>query len=46
MQSAIEQMSSGQVKAPQAHVLKLSQIQYAHALLDAGASRGKLVIKI
>jgi NADPH:quinone reductase len=46
MQAAIEQMSSGQVKAPQANVLKLSQIQYAHALLDAGASRGKLVIKI
>jgi NADPH:quinone reductase len=46
MQAAIEQMSSGQVKAPQANVLKLSQIQFAHALLDAGASRGKLVIKI
>jgi len=27
-------------------VLSLSQIQEAHALLDAGASRGKLVIKL
>lgn len=46
MQAAIEQMASGQVKAPQAKVLSLAQIQHAHALLDAGASQGKLVIKI
>lgn len=46
MQAAIEQMSSGQVKAPQANLLKLSQIQHAHELLDAGASKGKLVIRI
>lgn len=46
MQAAIDQMAQGQVKAPPAHVLNLSQIQEAHALLDAGASRGKLVIKL
>ena len=46
MQTAIEQMASGAVKAPQANVLSFSQIQHAHALLDAGASMGKLVIKI
>ncbi len=46
MQTAIDQMAQGQVKAPPAHVLSLSQIQEAHALLDAGASRGKLVIKL
>lgn len=46
MQVAIEQMASGQVKAPPANVLTLSQIQHAHALLDAGGSKGKLVIKI
>lgn len=46
MQRAIEQMASGQVKAPQAQVLSLSEIQQAHALLDAGASRGKLVIQL
>ena len=46
MQTAIDQMAQGQVKAPPAHVLNLSQIQEAHALLDAGASRGKLVIKL
>ena len=46
MQKAIDQMAKGSVKAPQANVLKLSQIQHAHELLDAGASKGKLVIKI
>ena len=46
MQAAIEQMASGQVKAPTAQVLALSQIQQAHAWLDAGASRGKLVIRL
>ncbi len=46
MQDAIDQMAQGRMKAPPAQVLKLSQIQEAHALLDAGASRGKLVIKL
>jgi NADPH2:quinone reductase len=46
MHQAIEQMASGQVKAPPSQVLDLSQIQHAHSLLDAGASRGKLVVKI
>jgi NADPH2:quinone reductase len=46
MQAAIEQMALGQVKAPTAQVLALSQIQQAHAWLDAGASRGKLVIRL
>ena len=46
MQAAIDQMASGQVKAPTAQELALSQIQQAHAWLDAGASRGKLVIRM
>lgn len=46
MQDAIDQMAQGRVKAPPAQVLNLSQIQAVHALLDAGASRGKLVIKL
>jgi NADPH2:quinone reductase len=46
MHAAIDQMASGQVLAPEAQVLTLSQIQYAHQLLDEGASRGKLVITI
>lgn len=46
MYEAIEQMSSGQVKAPPAKLLTLSQIQHAHELLDTGASMGKLVIRI
>ncbi len=46
MQDAIDQMAQGRVKAPPAQVLNLSQIQAAHAILDAGASRGKLVIKL
>ena len=46
MQAAIDQMASGQVEAPTAQVLALSQIQQAHAWLDAGASRGKLVIRM
>jgi NADPH2:quinone reductase len=46
MQQAIDQMAQGRVQAPQAHVLSWSQIQHAHALLDAGAGLGKLVIRI
>lgn len=46
MRDAIEQMAQGRVQAPPAHVMSLHQIQEAHALLDAGASRGKLVIKL
>ena len=46
MHQAIEQMASAAFQAPQAQVLSLSQIQQAHAWLDAGASQGKLVIRI
>lgn len=46
MQEAIDQMARGEVQAPRAQVMALSDIQQAHALLDAGASRGKLVIRM
>lgn len=45
MQTAIQQMSSGRVKAGDAHLLALKDIRAAHALLDAGASIGKIVIQ-
>jgi NADPH2:quinone reductase len=45
MQTAIDQMASGAVKAPPAQVLALSDIRKAHAALDAGASMGKIVIQ-
>lgn len=46
MQQAIAQMATGQVQAPAAQVLSWSQIQHAHALLEAGAGMGKLVIRL
>lgn len=45
MQTAIQQMSSGKIKAGAAHLLALKDIRTAHALLDAGASIGKIVIQ-
>ena len=45
MQTAIQQMSSGHVKAGAAHLLALKDVRMAHTLLDAGASIGKIVIQ-
>lgn len=45
MEDAIAQMAQGQVKAPPAKLLKMSEIQLAHQWLDAGASMGKIVIQ-
>jgi NADPH2:quinone reductase len=45
MQTSIQQMSNGQVKAGAAHLMALKDIRTAHALLDAGASIGKIVIQ-
>jgi NADPH2:quinone reductase len=45
MTQAIEQMARGDVKAPKATVLRMSDIQQAHQMLDAGTSTGKIVLK-
>lgn len=45
MELAIAQMAHGEVKPPKATVLKMSEIQKAHEMLDAGASMGKLVLE-
>lgn len=45
MEQAIGQMARGEVKPPKATVLKMSEIQKAHEMLDAGASMGKLVLE-
>lgn len=45
MAQAIEQMAHGEVTPPKATLLKLSEIQKAHEMLDAGASMGKLVLE-
>jgi NADPH2:quinone reductase len=45
MTQAIEQMARGDVKAPQATVLRMSEIQLAHQMLDAGTSMGKIVLR-
>jgi NADPH2:quinone reductase len=44
MEQAITQMARGDVKAPKATVLRMSDIQQAHQMLDAGTSMGKLVL--
>lgn len=44
MKEAISLMHSGAVKAPPAQVLPLREVRQAHALLDAGAGLGKLVL--
>ena len=46
MAQAISQMASGEIKAPPARLLKLSEIRQAHEWLDAGAGMGKIVIQI
>jgi NADPH2:quinone reductase len=45
MQTAIDQMAEGLVKAGPAHLLAFDEIRTAHELLDAGASIGKIVIQ-
>jgi NADPH2:quinone reductase len=45
MDLAIGQMARGDVKAPKATVLHMSDIQKAHQMLDAGVSMGKIVLK-
>lgn len=45
MEQAITQMASGNVPAPKATVLKLSDIRKAHEMLDAASSMGKLVLQ-
>lgn len=45
MQTAIQQMSSGQVKAGSAQLLAFEDIRTAHELLDMGTSIGKIVIQ-
>jgi NADPH2:quinone reductase len=44
MLRAIELLAAGKIKPPAAMVLKLSQAQQAHAMLDAGEVLGKLVL--
>lgn len=45
MEQAIGQMARGDVKAPKATVLQMSEIQKAHQMLDAGISMGKIILK-
>ena len=45
MTEAIEQMASGQVRAPKATVLPLAQVRQAHDMLDAGSGLGKIVLQ-
>ncbi|MCW5660275.1 MAG: zinc-dependent alcohol dehydrogenase family protein [Burkholderiaceae bacterium] len=44
MQSAIDAIASGQVRAPQATVLPLADARRAHALLDAPDTVGKIIL--
>ncbi|MBO9649498.1 MAG: zinc-dependent alcohol dehydrogenase family protein [Variovorax sp.] len=44
MEAAIELMRKGAVKAPPTQTFALAQAREVHALLDAGASLGKLVL--
>jgi NADPH2:quinone reductase len=44
MHEAIELMASGQVKAPECQIFKLSKVQKTHELLDQGLVSGKLVM--
>ena len=45
MNDAIAQMANGDVKAPPAKLLKMTDIQLAHQWLEAGSSMGKIVIQ-
>ena len=44
MHEAIERMASGQVKAPECRIFKLSEARQTHELLDQGLVSGKLVM--
>lgn len=44
MQAAIDAMAAGEVRAPQATVLPLSEARAAHALLDAPDTVGKIIL--
>ena len=44
MHEAIERMASGQVKAPECRIFKLSEVRKTHELLDQGLVSGKLVM--
>ncbi len=44
MHEAIELMASGQVKAPESRIFKLSEVRKTHELLDQGLVSGKLVM--
>jgi len=45
MQSAIELMAQGHVRAPQATLLPLSQARQAHELVEGGHTMGKIVLQ-
>ena len=45
MEQAIALMASGAVQAPKAQLMRLAEIQQAHAALDSGASIGKIVLQ-
>jgi NADPH:quinone reductase len=44
MQSSIDAMAAGRVRAPRATVLPLAQVREAHRLLDAPATLGKIIL--
>ena len=44
MDEAIALMAAGRVRAPQATVMPLAEVQQAHRLIDAGEAAGKLVL--
>ncbi len=44
MHEAIDLMASGQVKAPECRIFKLSEVRQTHELLDQGMVSGKLVM--
>ena len=45
MQSAIEMMAAGHIRAPRTTVIPLAEVRRAHELLDAGQTLGKLVLR-
>jgi len=45
MQSAIELMAAGHVRAPTPTRMRLDQARQAHVVLDAGQTRGKIVLE-
>lgn len=45
MQSAIDLMANGHVKAPIATLLPLSQARHAHELVESGQTMGKIVLQ-